>query len=869
MIFLAPWVLIGLVALPALYFFLRLTPPAARRVAFPPLDLLRGLPAEERTPRHMPLWLLLLRLAAAGLVIIGLAGPALRPPAALPGSGPILLVIDNGWASAPDWTARRDTALRLIDTARQAGRGVAVLATARDATNAAPIVAGVMTAFSAQELVTAMQPQPWPVDRAGAAAALRAAPAGLTRLYIADGMTDGSAFPAFMQALGPVRIFSDGVAAPVLTSGGLSVNGGFVVHAAPAATGAVLAETQTGDVLARAALGPDGRAVVSVPLALGGRIAKIVMAGPPSAAGVVLLDGGAHAALVGLAAGSPEAEAPYLGALFFVRRALPAGSQVVTGSLAQLLADKPNVIILADQPLSPGEQEEAASYVANGGEIIRFAGPLTAGAPDDLFTDKLLAGDRRLGGALTWSAPQTLSPFEANAPFAGLPPESGVTITRQMLADPMQLDASTVWARLRDGTPLVLGKPAGRGFLVSVLTSANADWSNLAISGLFPGMLGRLVALSHGMPARADVALRLTDSLDAFGVLTPGTGTAAITAAALPGVMVSPTTPPGLYGAAGATVALNIGGHIPPVVAAALPDAAPLNGVPPVQNFGATLMAVALALLALDLLISLRLRGILLTRAAAAFLLAAGLIRAAHAQDAALATTLAYVVTGDAATDQVSADGLSYLAAIVSTHSSARLGGPVGVTPGIDGLNLYPLLYWPVLANAAPPTPAACAALTSYMQHGGLLVLDTQGGDAGAPGSGAGFAPGAGAALDRVTACLDLPPLEPLDASNVLAHCFYIVQDFPGKFSGAPVYVATPAARDPDGVTPILIGQNDWAGAWAHDASGNAEQTPIPDGEDQRVISERFGTNLVIYALTGSYKADQANLPALLDKLGQ
>lgn len=869
MIFLAPAVLIGLVALPALYFLLRLTPPAPRRVAFPPLSLLRGLPAEERTPRHMPLWLLLLRLAAAGLVIIGLAGPALQPPAGLPGSGPILLVMDNGWASAPDWTARRDTALRLIDAAREAGRGVAILPTTRDATNAVPAIDGVMTAFSAREVIAALQPQPWPVDRAGAAAALRSAPAGLTRIYLADGITDGNGFPAFMQALSPSRIFSDGMAAPVLTSGGLSANGGFVVHESPAASGAVLAETQTGDVLARAPLGPDGTAIVSVPLALGGRIAKIVKAGPPSAAGVVLLDGGAHAALVGLAAGSPDAETPYLGALFFVRRALPAGSQVVTGSLAQLIADKPNIIILADQPLDPNEHDAASAYLADGGEIIRFAGPLTAGVPDDLFPDKLLAGDRRLGGALTWSAPQTLAPFDANAPFAGLPPEAGVTVTRQMLADPMQLDASTVWARLHDGTPLVLGAPEGRGFLVSVLTTANADWSNLAISGLFPAMLGRLIALSHGMPARSGAALRRADSLDAFGVLTPSPGAAAITAAMLPAVIVSPATPPGLYSAAGAAVALNLGGHIPPVEAAALPGAVPLNGVPPVQDFGATLIAAALALLALDLLISLRLRGILLTRTAAAMLLAALFMPAARAQDAALATTLAYVITGDAATDQISADGLSYLSAIVSTHSSARLGGPVGVTPGIDRLNLYPMLYWPVLATAAAPSPAACAAFTSYMQHGGLLVLDTQGGDAGAPGSGAGFVPGASAALDRVTACLDLPPLEPLETTNVLAHCFYIVQDFPGKFTGAPVYVATAAARDPDGVTPILIGQNDWAGAWAHDANGDAEQTPIPDGEDQRVISERFGTNLVIYALTGSYKADQANLPGLLDKLGQ
>ncbi len=869
MIFLAPVVLIGLAALPVLYFLLRLTPPAPRRVNFPPLDLLRELPSEARTPQHMPLWLLLLRMCAAGLAITGLAGPSLHPPASLPGAGPVLLVIDNGWAAAPDWTARRDTALRLIDSARRAGRGVAILPTARDATDAAPSIAGVMTAAAARESVSALQPQPWPVDRAGALAALRSAPAGMTPLYIADGITDGGDFAPFLRALRPARIFSDGAAAPLLSIVGLSPDGGFNVQVARPVDGAVLAETPTGDVLARAPLRPDGLAVVYVPLPVSGRISKLAVAGPPSASSVVLLDGGAHPALVGLASSGANAEAPYLGALFFTRRALPSGSQVVTGSLAQLIADKANVIILADQSLRVDEQAMVMDDLAGGGVVIRFAGPLTAGAPDDLSADKLLAGDRRLGGALTWSAPQALAAFDSNSPFAGLPLDTNVKITRQMLADPMQLDAATVWARLHDGTPLVLGKPVGHGFLVSVLTTANADWSNLAISGLFPQMLGRLVELSHGMPARSEDPLRLKESLDAFGVLTPVDGTASITPAALAQATVSPKTPPGIYGAAGATVALNLGGHVPPVVAAALPGAVPLNSAPTAQDFGALLVAAALLLLALDLMISLSLRGILRVPTLAALCLCVGFMPAAHAQDAALATTLAYVITGDAETDQISADGLSYLSAIVSTHSSARLGGPAGVAPGIDALNLYPLLYWPVMANAAPPSAAACTALTSYMQHGGLLVLDTKGGDPGALGSGAGFGTGTQAALARITACLDLPPLEPLQPSSVLAHCFYIVDDFPGKFTGAPVYVATPAARDADGVTPILIGQNDWAGAWAHDANGTAEQTPIPGGEDQRVISERFGTNLVIYALTGSYKADQANLPALLDKLGQ
>jgi hypothetical protein len=870
MTFLFPAVLLGLAALPALYFLLRLIPPPARRIAFPPLSLLRDLAAEARTPHRMPLWLLLLRIGAATLLIIGLAGPSLHPVPSLPGKGPVLLVIDNGWASAPDWTLRRDTALRLIAAARQSGRGVALLPTARDETDAAPSITGVMTADAAREMILALQPEPWPVDRAGAAVALRAAPASATKLYLADGITDGPGFDVFMHVLNSGPVFSDGLAAPLLTAAGLSADGGIIAHlAAGPAGGAVLAQTASGGVLARAALNAHGDAVIAVPLALGGQVSRLVLAGPPAAGGILLLDGSAHAALVGLAAGSANAEAPYLGALFFVRRALPPGSQVVTGDIATLINDQAKIIILADMPLNSDDTARLQTYLSNGGEIIRFAGPLTSGAPDDLTAGRLLAGDRRLGGALTWSAPQKPAPFDASSPFAGLAVEDGTTVSRQILADPTQLDPATIWARLSDGTPLVLGKPVGRGFIISILTTANADWSNLALSGLYPQMLARLVALAHGAPAKSGAMLRLASAMDAFGTLAPPARNAGISAAGLAAVMVSPKTPPGIYGDGAATVALNLGGHLPPVVAVNLPGAIPLNGAPPPRDFGTDLLAAALILLAVDLLISLRLRGLLRIRAVAPLLWLAVFIPPAKAQDAALATTLAYVITGDAATDQISADGLSYLSAIVSTHSSARLGGPAGVTPGIDSLNLFPLLYWPILPNAAAPSPAACAALTSYMQHGGLLVLDTQGGDAAAPGSGAGFAPGAGAALDRVTPCLDLPPLEKLTSANVLAHCFYIVQDFPGKFAGAPVYVATAPSRDADGVTPVLIGQNDWAAAWAHDASGTAEQTPIPDGELQRMVAERFGTNLIIYALTGSYKADQAGLPALLDKLGQ
>jgi len=37
----------------------------------------------------------------------------------------------------------------------------------------------------------------------------------------------------------------------------------------------------------------------------------------------------------------------------------------------------------------------------------------------------------------------------------------------------------------------------------------------------------------------------------------------------------------------------------------------------------------------------------------------------------------------------------------------------------------------------------------------------------------------------------------------------------------------------------------------------------------QREIAFRGGVNLVMYALTGNYKADQVHVPALLERLGQ
>jgi hypothetical protein len=179
-------------------------------------------------------------------------------------------------------------------------------------------------------------------------------------------------------------------------------------------------------------------------------------------------------------------------------------------------------------------------------------------------------------------------------------------------------------------------------------------------------------------------------------------------------------------------------------------------------------------------------------------------------------------------------------------------------------LSFYPLLYWPVTADATPLSTAQATALNDYMSRGGIILIDTRD-----SGSGAGFAPGTEGALQRVARGLVIPPLAPLTTEHVLARAFYLLSDFPGRYTGDTVWVQRDQDRTNDSVSPVIVGGNDWAAAWAVDADGRNPYAVIPGGARQRTLAYRFGVNLVMYALTGNYKGDQVHVPAILQRLGQ
>ena len=910
MIFAAPWVLLALAALPLLWWLLRVTPPAPLSENFPAIRLLLGLHAREETPARTPWWLLLLRVLAAGLLIVGLAQPVLDAGSRLPGNGPVLLVVDNDWAAASDWPKRIQAANGVLDGAARAGRQGALLATAADETGAAPRLTPVMPVPELRSRLAALHPEPWPPDRATAAAALAGwRVAGGAVVYVADGLTHGADFAAFGQALAGIGQVTELCCAsqpqrvllpPKSEADRLVARLAQVPQAVPTQA-SVLAQSGDGRTLARAVIdlptgAPTGEAPILLPPELRNRLNRLVLEGPPSAAAVVLLDERWRRRPVGMLAGDQtDAETPFSGPLFYLNRALGPYTELHTGNLASLAKRETSVLILADRPLPAGtERDLVTHWVEQGGLLIRFAGPRTAEQPigetDPLLPVPLLGGDRQLGGALSWSEPASLAPFPPTSPFAGLAVPPDVKVTRQVLAEPSTSLAVHTWAQLADGTPLVTEATLGAGRIVLFHVTANADWSNLPLSGLFVEMLRRLVALSAGVatPSEATV-LAPAEILDGYGLLTaPPESAIGLAANAFGTTSVSPRHPPGLYGPENGRQALNLGANLP------LPQAAPMVRGATVETLGARgaeraigqwLLAAAMVLLALDLVIALGLRGLLKRRmqpvgrrtgagrtGRLAVLLLVALVgvgtSGASALDTvanpALETRLGYILTGDAQVDGIARTGLEGLSDYVNRRTAATLAEPDAVVPGKTDLSFYPLLYWPITSGATPLTPAEATALNDYMSRGGIILIDTRD-----SGSGAGFAPGTEGALQRVAHGLVIPPLAPLTTEHVLARAFYLLSDFPGRYTGDTVWVQRDQDRTNDSVSPVIVGGNDWAAAWAVDADGRNPYAVIPGGARQRTIAYRFGVNLVMYALTGNYKGDQVHVPAILQRLGQ
>ncbi|MEJ6404504.1 DUF4159 domain-containing protein [Yoonia sp. 2307UL14-13] len=909
--FTAPWLLLALIALPILWILLRAVPPAPIRRRFPGVALLLGLTDDENQTDRTPWWLLLLRLLAVAAVIIGFAGPVLNPQTARDGRGDLVIALDGSWAGAATWAAKIERVETLLSEAALAQRRVAVVNLTDLPDEDLPFDAP----MDWQNRLPNIAPNPWqPADPVSYFAEQQG---NFETYWISDGLNYETRedLLATFEAAGNVTVFQT----PRQTIGlrpARFEDGQTIVSATRTPVGNATETTITAIGLDPAGVERQlatvpmtfdaGEAVAETPMILPpelrNRITRFEITGTRSAGAVSLTDDALKRREVALIAGRDERESlELLSPLYYLREALEPTADIIDGALEDILLANPDVIILADVAILTGvEAEGVEEWVENGGMLLRFAGPRLAASDlgrseeDPLLPVRLRSGGRSVGGAMSWGEPKSLAPFDEDSPFFGLPVPEDVTVSSQVMAQPDPTLAQRVIAQLADGTPLVTRKTSGEGQVVLVHVTANAEWSTLPLSGLFVQMLERLAVSTR--PASPDSAelegttWQANKVLDAYGRLQDGSTLPGIAGETLATGTPGPDLPPGLYAGDDRQIAINVIGPETMLNVAQWPARIAVEGMAVTRETALKgwLIGAALVLLLIDVIASLavagRLRG---PRADVAALLALMLLVAPDAQAQAddefaiLATSevvLAHVLTGNDETDDVTEAGLLGLSQTLFRRTSIEPASPMGVNLETDELSFFPFLYWPITADQPLPSREAYGKLNRYLRSGGMIMFDT--GDANTARFGSSSPEGR--KLQAIARSLDIPALEPIPSDHVLTRTFYLLQDFPGRYASRDVWVEAsppdavqvegmPFRNLNDGVTPVIIGGNDWARAWAVNPNGT-RMFPVgrgQAGERQREIALRFGVNVIMHVLTGNYKSDQVHVPDLLDRLGQ
>jgi len=887
--FLAPLTLLGLIALPIIWWLLRVTPPSPKKEIFPPLRILQDVVTEEETPDSTPWWLLLFRIAMGAIIAVALARPILQQADGIT-TRPLALIIDDGWDAAPNWSNVIREAEAKIADARRKNMDVLLLTTTTPSANPKFV-----PAEDAMRAIKALRPKALPPQRDKAGEALAGTDlSGSDAVWLSSGVNFGksdSLSTALKSANKTTRLDPLSDISILMPGETRETPDGFksVWHRTNAAglrSAEIVASGKDGRIIGRADISfapgtTRAEADFKLPSELRSRVSQIRANGVASAGAVKLLDDSWGRPLIGVVTPAKDSSTPLLSEPFYAKTALMPYADIFEGTLEDLLPLSPSVIIMPD--IARTINDEVKDYVETGGLLIRFAGEKLAERPDSLLPVALRGGGRALGGALTWEDPQRLATFANESPFFGLVIPSDITVRRQVMAEPGTETDTRTWARLEDGSPVVTSSTKGLGRIVLFHVTAGPDWSNLPVGGLYVEMLRRILPLARATPNRSQensgdwVAERV---LNGFGRLeTPPIEAASITDKTFATTEISPQHLPGLYRQGARRQALNtiknpealkaIGNQSGVAIAS--------YGKTKDRTIGGWLLGAALLMLALDAFFALSASGRLnylkpRLNKGITTLLIAGLLcipTDGFAQDknldAATSLHLAYVKTGNGRVDRMSAVAMESLARQLTARTTIEPAGAKSINPETDDLVFYPFLYWPVTRDAQPLSEEASANLNAYMAGGGTLVFDTQ--DEGERALRGGEThPG----IAAITAGLDIPALIQAPEDHVLTKSFYLLQTFPGRWANGTVWVDRDnngSARD--GVSSVILGSNDWAAGWAIDEDGNDLAELEKDIPRQREMSIRFGVNVAMYALSGNYKADQVHAAALVERLGR
>jgi hypothetical protein len=871
MSFLYPFILSAFIVLPALYYLLRITPPAPRIVTIPTARFLADLKPQDSDTHSTPWWILLLRLMMAALVILALSGPILNPePSDIPSNEgrTIRIVIDNGWASAQTWDAQTNAAKAILEKAAQTRQSVLVLSTASQ-TEAETL----RTPSQALSWLKSLEPQPWPADLK---ALSKQDYQDADTHWFGHGLDDGNAAALIQQFDAPLTYYAPPVDdTPVALKWVQETQSAKILRTytnQKQASVVVQALDLDGQILDQQTLHDGHHQDITFDSA-DAAISDIRILGRSGIGGLYKLGASDGNKRIGVILPNTSGQdTPFLGAAYYLKRALGEIMQnadnIVFGTVASVMESRPDMIILPDTPNVPANDLNVLdAWINKGGLLLQFAGPNMAAAPPDQIAFspvQVRSGGRSMGGELTWGTPQNLTPIPETSPLSSIrfhDTYSAIEIRRALLAEPEAGLNQKTWMSLSDGTPFITADPLGNGLSVLIHTTTTPEWSDFVLSGLYVEILDKLASLSgQNLSALTSVSSGTLSAAwvwDGWGKrIDAPTSLDAIKADGIDNIQLSKNIPPGLYKDQSGLSSriINFGDTINSLKPLKIKNTILYDSQSHERSLMPILLIAALVLFMIDWVVMIGLSGFprLNFKTAAVIMMAAiCLAPPAFAQSPHTDLYLAYVVTGDIQTDAVSAQGLNALSTELNRRTSANPAGVIGININRDDIKPFPFLYWPMASTPQKLLPETRAKIQHYLNHGGTILFDTRGRSRTDHQSN----------LQDIMTGLSVPALHPIPEDHVLRKSFYLLSEFPGIYRDDTLWIEQNAQNGRDGVSSIIIGSHDWAGAWSAYNSGNPSRNTD--------LAMRFGINVTMYALTGNYKNDQLHVQEILKRMGK
>lgn len=835
----------ALMALPLLYWLVRLFPPKPKVIDFPAIRILLGLQPGTPPAQTPPWWLILLRVLLAALLIVAAAGPRLVPQTSISQNNMVLL-IDNSWPAAAAWQDMQRTANTLMNEAATQHKQVWLWPLTEEAQKIEW-----HNAQAWQPTLNRLQPQQASLDLPKALKWLqKSLPRQTDVVLLSSGVVERLAVPDGKEGIDVSRVYVPGTLPQVVghvAREGDALNVKILNLGTDAPEVTVELRDLDGKILSRAGTEKTENK---------GQMAKLVLTGLPAKAGYVTLQHQNHiAAWWGLSniGGQPRVqvlapkqnEFPLLSSRYYLQNALKEVAQARSGAELPSLLEELDAIVADQLPIQP---ENILKWVEDGGVYISLAGDwLKEHHEMNLLPSALRPQPRLLSGPLQLEGAMTLKGAMASGPLRDLSLDPAAIISQQWLPQNGWADGVETWLKLQDDTPLVSARKVGSGWLVLVHTGAEAAWSTLPLSGSFPGLLQKLVQLGQRNDAEAASPLPWAPQqlFDVYGK------PAKLPASPIEdeNTPVSITHPIGFYGAPAQPHMLDGKQKLLTAMPTGIwPRAQVLHYAEQSQSFDLTAWVLLLAFVLL--LVDTALRLELLRPGRMIVLLAACLLPlSSHAQENGTLTQLGWIPSGNASVDSVTAAGLEGLSHIVNERTSIKLGTPQKLNLTMHSLGLYPVIIWPQVEGATLPEDKEAAALRAYVVSGGMLLIDsgTQLGEARLQTQ---------RMLNEVLGV----SLVPVDTEHTLERSFYLLKgQVIGRLGNKPLWrdTAVPLAR-------LLVGAHDFSGAWAVNERGQYMLPMLAGGEVEREKAYRFGVNLVMYALLGDYKKDQLHVDTLL-----